>query len=144
MEENEELIQLLEKHVGIEKDQVKRLSGIAKKTGNAAAKLLLSEMQLDSMKHADILNAILNVVKQAPVSKTLWQYELDAYVDPVLVRREVENHMKMEDEVLVHVEKEIKQTKDEGIKLLLQHIAEDERKHHKILEEIVKNTFKIH
>jgi rubrerythrin len=142
MEQNE-LIKLLKTHEQIEKEHVVQLSKIEKQTGNAAAKLLLLEMHLDSEKHAGIIAGILETLKGAPKNKTLWQYELESYVDPVVVRRSVENHIKMEQDVLAHVEEEIKKSKDEGIKLLLQHIAEDEKKHHKILEEIIKNSYKI-
>ena len=42
--------------------------------------------------------------------------------------------------MIVHVEKEIKQTKDEGLKTLLQYIVEEEKKHHQMLETIIKHT----
>ncbi len=143
MERKDNLVQLLTKHSRIEKEHVKRLGEMEKKVGNAAARLLLLEMQLDSKKHAGILAGILKSLKGVPPSKTLWQYKLEGYVDPIVVRREVEAHIKMETDVLAHVEEEIKQTKDEGLKLLLQHIAEDEKKHHAILETIVKNSYTI-
>jgi len=41
------------------------------------------------------------------------------------------------------IKKEIKETKDEGVRLLLEHIASDEEKHHKILQTVVKQTYKI-
>jgi rubrerythrin len=59
------------------------------------------------------------------------------------VKRSLEEHVRMEADVLAHVEEEMRHTRDEGLKLLLRHIAEDEKKHHKILEEIVKNLYKI-
>jgi rubrerythrin len=141
--ERDKLIELLKTHEKMEKEHVAQLTKIEMDVRNAAAKLLLKEMILDSQKHADILATILTTMKGVPKSETLWQYELEGYVDPIVVRKAVENHMKMEADVLSHVEKEIKETKDEGIKLLLGHIAEDEKKHHKILEEIVKNSYKI-
>ncbi len=143
MEKKDEIIQLIKRHINIERDHVLRLNEIRKKVDNAAAKLLLLEMQLDSKKHEDILTAILTTIEGVPSSKTLWQYRLEGYIDPILARKEVENHIQMETDVLAHVEEEIKKTKDESIKMLLQHIAEDEKKHHKILEEIAKNTYKI-
>jgi rubrerythrin len=69
----------------------------------------------------------------------LWEYKLDSYIDPILVRKELENHVKMETNVLMHVKREISSTQDEGLKLLFQHIAEDEKKHRKIMEAIIKN-----
>lgn len=143
MEEKEKLIQLVKKQIGIERELVKKIGEMEKKVGNAAAKMLLLEMRLDSQKHAGILTSILKVLRGVPPSQTIWEYRLESYVDPFVVKKELENHMKMETAVLIHVEEEIKQTKDEGLKLLLQHIADDEKKHHKILETIVKYSYKI-
>lgn len=143
MEEKEKLIQLVKKQIGIERELVKKIGEMEKKVGNAAAKMLLLEMRLDSQKHAGILTSILKILRGVPPSQTIWEYRLESYVDPFVVKKELENHMKMETAVLTHVEEEIKQTKDEGLKLLLQHIADDEKKHHKILETIVKYSYKI-
>jgi len=143
MEQNKKLIQLIRKQIKIEKEHVKRIGEIEKKVGNAAAKLLLMEMKLDSRKHAGILSGILKMFKGASPSQTLWEYKLESYLDPMVVKKELETHIKMETDVLAHVEEEINQTSDEGLRLLLQHIAEDERKHHRILETIIKNVYKI-
>lgn len=143
MERKDELIQLIKKQIGIEKEHVVRIGKLLKKADTAAAQLLLLEMQLDSKKHASMLAGILKVLKGQPSSKALWEYKIDTYVDRLVVKRELEEHVKMETEVLQHVEKEIAQTKDEGLKLLLQHIADDEKKHHKILETIVKHSHQI-
>ena len=143
MENKDKLIQLIKKQIGIERDHVKRIDELQKKVDTAAAKLLLLEMRLDSQKHASILGGILKVLKGIPPSKALWEYHMESYVDKLAVKKELENHVKMETDVLGHVEEEIKQTKDDGLKLLLQHIAEDEKKHHKILETIVRYAYKI-
>ena len=45
--------------------------------------------------------------------------------------------------MLKHVEDEVKRTKDDALKLLLKHIAEDEKKHHEIMETILKKSFKM-
>jgi rubrerythrin len=142
MENREELVRLIKKQIEIEKDQVARLAELQKKVHTAAAQLLLYEMELDSQKHASILSGILKVLKGVPPSKTLWNYRIESYVDELVVKRELETHMKMETDILDHVEKETEQTADEGLKLLLQNIAEDEKKHHKILETIVKYSYK--
>jgi rubrerythrin len=141
MENREELVRLIKKQIEIENDHVKRLDELQKKVRTAAAQLLLYEMQLDSQKHASILSGTLKVLKGVPPSKTLWNYRIESYVDESVVKQELETHMKMETEVLDHVEKEIEKTKDEGLKLLLQNIAEDEKKHHKILGVIVKHSY---
>ena len=143
METRERVIELIRKQIEIERENVRQVKETEKKIDNAAAKLSLLEIRLDSQKHADILNGILKVLSGVPPSKTLWEYRIESYIDPFVVKRELESHVKREDEMLKHVEEEIKQTKDEGLKLLLQHIADDERKHHDILEAIVKHLHRI-
>jgi rubrerythrin len=136
------LIQLIKKQIDIENSHVKRISEMEKKVDTEAARLLLMEMRLDSQKHASLLNGILKVLSDAP-SKNLWSHQIESYVDKLAVKKELEEHVKKEEEVLKHVEEELKHTGDEGLKLLLQHIAEDEKKHHKILDTIVKYSYKI-
>jgi rubrerythrin len=143
MEEHDKLIQLIKNHIRIERDDIKRLGKLEKEVGNAAAKLLLLEMELDSKKHIGILTGILEMLKGVPPSKTLSEYRLEGYIDPIVVRKEVEQHIKTETDGLAHVQEEIGQTKDESLKLLLQHIAEDERKHHQILEAIAKDSYRL-
>jgi len=143
METRERLIELIRAQIEVEKENVRQVTETEKKVDNAAAKLSLLEIRLDSQKHADILNGILEVLSGVPPSQTLWEYRISRYIDPFLVKGELENHEKREARMIDHVEEEIKQTKDEGIKLLLQHVLEDERKHHKILETIVKHLHKV-
>lgn len=141
--EHSNLIQLIEKQIGVEQENVRSVSETEKKVGIAAARLFLLEIRLDSQKHAGILKGILEVLSSVPSSQTLWEHRLESYIDPLVVKKELNSHMEREAEMIKHVEKEIAKTKDEGLKLLLQHIIEDEKKHHKILETIVKHMYKM-
>jgi len=143
MESKEKLVQLIKQQIGIENEHVKRITKLEKMVGNAAARLLLLEMRLDSQKHAGILTGILDVIKGVPPTETLWNYQIESYTDQLAVKKALETHIQMETDVIAHVQTEIAHTNDEGMKLLLQHIADDENKHHKILETIVKNLYKI-
>ena len=143
MESKEKLIQLIKQQIGIENEHVEHISKLEKMVNVAAAKLLLLEMRLDSQKHAGILNGILEVLQGVPSNLTLWNYQIESYTDQIAVKKSLELHIKMEKDVIAHVQEEIRRTDDEGMKLLLQHIADDENKHHKILETIVKNMYKI-
>ena len=143
MKRNDKLVQLIKEQIEIEKENVRQVGETEKKVGNAAAELFLNVIKLDSKKHVDIFNGLLKVLHGIPPSKTLWEHRMESYIDPFVVKRELENHMDREAEMIVHVEEEIKQTEDEGLKLLLQHIADDERKHHKILQTVVKHLHKV-
>jgi len=49
--------------------------------------------------------------------------------------------MERESQMIKHVEEEIEETKDEGLRMLLEFIVEDERKHHKMLAAIIKRSY---
>jgi len=149
METKERLTELIRKQISIENINVEKVSETEKKVGYAAAKLFLQVIRADSQKHVDILNGILEILRGIPPSESLdarawWEYKLESYIDPVLVKRELEDHMKRESEMIVHVEKEITSTKDEGLKQLLNHILDDEKRHHRILKTVVDKLYKMH
>ena len=83
MEQKDKLIPLIKKQITIEKEHVKRITELEKKVRNAAAKLLLLEMRLDSEKHAGILTGILETLKGVPPSKTLWDMNLKDILTPL-------------------------------------------------------------
>ena len=136
------LAKLIKAQIIVEKNFVKTVDEQIKNMHNAAAKLLLLETQRDSEKHAMILEGILEVITVKD-AKPLWNTKLDSYVDKIVVKRNLEDHIKTERKMLEHIEKEMRETKDEGIRLLLEHIASDEKKHHKILETVIKQAYKI-
>ena len=136
------LIKLIKEQIKIEKNFVTTVKEQIKNVHNVAAKLLLLETQKDSEKHALILEGILKVISMEN-AKPLWDTLLDSYVDKLVVKRNLEGHIKDEEAMIEHVQKEMKETKDEGIKLLLDHIARDENKHHEILETVISQAYKI-
>jgi bacterioferritin (cytochrome b1) len=136
------LVKLLKEQLKIERNFVTTIESQIKNVHNVAAKLLLLETQKDSEKHAMILEGILEVISQED-AKPLWDTLLDSYVDKLVVKTNLERHIKTENAMIDLVKKEIKGTEDEGIKLLLQHIASDEEKHHEILQTVIKQAYKI-
>lgn len=140
METEKPFTDMIREHIEFEKDTAKTCADLSKKVENAAAKMLLTEMQLDTAKHARILEEMLNLIEKAPPTR-LWDYRIASYVDSLVVKKELERHMKLEQDMLRGVEEEIKATKDEAMKLLLQHIAADERKHHEIIQTILRKSY---
>lgn len=135
----EKLTDLIKRQITIEKDVEKDMIEQEKRVHTVAARLLLLEVRLDAYKHAKILEAILKVMGKKP--EPLWNYRLESYAESFAVKKELEKHMEREKYTLQHVEEEMKETKDEAVKLLLQHILEDENKHHKIIETIIKKSY---
>ena len=143
MESRRELIDLLREQVQIEKESVTRLSETEQKVGTKAAKLLLVEMRCDSQKHAAVLEAVVETLKGDQSSRPLWQQAFSGFADPIIVEREIENHKALSKSMAAHIEKEISKTDDEGVRTLLQHLREDERRHNEIFDMIVQRRYRV-
>jgi rubrerythrin len=142
MDVNASLIELIQEQVKIERESVARLAETERKVGTGAARLLLTEMRMDSQKHAGVLEAVLEMLKGTP-SKSSWERALNAFVDPILVKKELEYHKGLGNSMQTHILQEMKKTDDEAIRTLLQHLAEDERRHHEILDTIMERCYRI-
>ena len=141
MESRKELIDLVREQVQIEKESAARLGETEQKVGTGAAKLLLVEMRCDSQKHAAILEAILEALEGAQSSKPLWQQAFSGFADPIMVKREIENHKTLGKSMVAHIQKEMSKTDDEAVRTLLQHLTEDEKRHSEILDTIAQRCY---
>lgn len=137
----EELIKLIERQVKIEKQVANSVDKQLEMADSAAAKLLLTEMKFDARKHASILEGILEYIGESDT--VLWDKKINSYVDRQVLKRELQKHIEIEKHTLDLAKEEITKTDDEGIKLLLTHIAEDEDRHHKLLKTVVTNSYKL-
>ena len=143
MPQESKLAQLITQQINVENDYIKCLCDVREKVGVAAARLLLLEMRLDSEKRAAILTEMLEILRGVPAGTSLWDHTLEEYVDDVLVRKEFEEQVRKETDTLACLKKEMTHTKDEGLKLLWQNIEEDEKKHDRIIQTIIRNLYKI-
>ncbi len=148
---------MIQDQIGLEKATARKIKKLEKATVNLAAKLFLAEMRFDTEKHAKILQTMLDLLKQSDpekmargdssilmrIERPLWDTKIRSYVDAQVAKKMLEDHVKVETKMLRHVEEEIKKTDDEALKLLLKHIADDEKKHHKIMETILKKAFEM-
>ena len=141
MESRRELIDLVREQVQIERESAARLSETEQKVGTGAAKLLLVEMRCDSQKHAAVLEAILEALKDVQSSKPLWQQAFSGFADPIIVKREIENHKTLGKSMVAHIQREMSKTDDEAVRTLLQHLTEDEKRHSEILDTIAQRCY---
>lgn len=141
MERKEELIKLIESQLEIERQVADSVDKQLEMVDSAAAKLLLTEMKYDARKHASILEGILEFIAESDT--LLWDKKISSYVDRQVLKKELQKHIDIEKHTLNLVREEITKTNDEGIKLLLTHIAEDEDRHHDLLKTVVKNSYKL-
>ena len=135
------MIDLVQEQVQIEKESVTRLSETEQKVGTGAAKLLLVEMRCDSQKHAAVLEAVIEALKGGRSSEPLWRQAFSGFADPIIVKREIENHKSLGKSMVAHIQKEMSKTDDEAVRTLLQHLTEDEKRHSEILETIAQRCY---
>jgi len=140
MKTEKDVVELVQRQKKSEENMVKAVEALEDKVHNAASRLLLAELRLDSTKHASICQEILKVIEKTKPER-LWDARIEGYVDMLVVKRELERHIQLEETMLKDVEKIIGQTKDEALKLLLTHIAEDERKHHNNIKLVIKRSY---
>lgn len=134
------LSDLIKDQVKLEKDIAGKLSILEERVDSMAARLLIREMQLDTKKHAEILETSLKAIGGP---KSFWDYTIHIDADKRAVRSELEQHVKAEVAMISRIKEEIKKTKDETLKMLLTHFADDEEKHHKNLKTILNKTYKV-
>jgi rubrerythrin len=139
MELHEDLVKLVEEQIGIEKESVAMFAETEQRVGTSIAKLLLREMRMDSQKHASILEEVLETLKGHPSPNPSWQEGFARFVDPLVVKREIEKHKDLTKSMQAHLAREMSKTKDKTILALLTHLAQDERRHNEILDTIAKN-----
>jgi hypothetical protein len=75
--------------------------------------------------------------------KSSWEFTIDVEADKRTVKRELEEHVKAETKMIRQIHEEMKKTKDEALKLILNHFLDDENKHHKSLEIIINKAYKM-
>jgi len=125
---DEELIRMLKEHRAFEQNTADSLNASVKRTKNSVVRLFLNRLVLDSLKHADLLQALIDLNTGAIV----------ADIDKYRMKKELSKHVLNEKEMLSRAQAIIGKVEDERTRALLQQIVEDEQRHHKILEELLR------
>jgi len=123
-----ELEKLLRDQMVLEKKTAEVLSSTVQRTKNSVLCLFLDRLVLDSLKHADMLQALIDLNAGTLVTM----------VDREEMKDTLDKHVAQEKEMLRRLERIIEKVEDPKAKSLLKQIAEDERRHHRILDEVTK------
>jgi rubrerythrin len=143
METRDKLVQLIQEQMEIERASAAKLVETEQRVGTGAARLLLVEMRYDSQKHAAVLEAALEALKGSPSSEPLWEQAFSGFVDPIIVKKEIENHKALGKSMVAHIQKEMAETNDGAVRTMLQHLADDERRHNEILDAIAQRCYRM-
>jgi len=126
----DELVIFLNEQVKIENQIVKSLDESLVEIENPAVKGILKGISLDSAKHAQMYSAAIELITKT--SRALSQRELDKQ------KSLIEKHIKMEMKLIRRISEKIPQIEDEKVKLLLNAILSDEKRHHELLKQVLK------
>jgi len=125
----EELIRFLQEQVKLEEEIVESMDRTLDMITNPVAKGVLKGISLDSLKHAEIYKAAIEV---ASVPQALTEQEF------YRLKQDVKKHIENEERVIGRLKKAIEETRNEKVKFLLQSIVADEERHHALLSEIME------
>jgi rubrerythrin len=126
----DELTIFLEKQIKIENKIVKSLNSSLREIGNPTVKGVLKGISLDSVKHAEMYASAVKLLTS--VSQSLTQEHLDKQ------RELVKEHIRVEAELIKRISEVMPSIENEKVRLLLNAILLDEKRHHKLLKEVLR------
>jgi bacterioferritin (cytochrome b1) len=97
---------------------------------NPAVKGVLKGISLDSAKHAEMYAAAINLLTSVPPALTQEHFDKQ--------RELVEKHIRMEAELIEKIGEALPSIKNDKVKLLLNAILLDEKRHHQLLKEVLE------
>ncbi len=130
LDSKDELTGFLEKQIKIENKIVESLNSSLREIGNPAVKGVLKGISLDSVKHAEMYASAVKLL--TGVSQALTQEHLDKQRDLV------KEHIRIEADLIKRISEVIPNVENEKVRLLLNAILLDEKRHHKLLKEVLK------
>lgn len=129
MSSDKKLVDFLRKQIVVENEIVDSLNNGLVDVKNPPVKGVLKGISLDSVKHAELYAAAITLL--TGVSQALTQENLDKQ------RKLVEKHIEMEAELIKKLDKVIPTIENDKVKLLLNAILADEKRHHELLKVVL-------
>lgn len=120
----------MKRQIVIENEIVDSLNSALVNINNPSVKGVLKGISLDSVKHAELYASAIKLLTST--SQALRQEHLDEQ------RRLVEKHIKMEAELIEKLSRIVPSVEDDKVKLLLEAILGDERRHHELLKTVLE------
>jgi rubrerythrin len=124
------LLDFIQKQIKIEKQIVDSLDNALVGMKNPPVKGVLKGISLDSMKHAEMYEAAFTMLTQT--SPALAQEDLDKQ------GALIEKHIQLESELIEKIELMLPMVSNNKVKLLLNAILTDEKRHHALLKGVLE------
>ena len=126
----DELVDLFKKQIKIEQTIVDSVKEGLVEIENPAVKGILTGISLDSLKHAEMYSSAISLLTSVP--RALTEKNLDNQ------RELVEKHIQLEALVIQKLGEIIPSIQNEKVKLLLNAILFDEKRHHALLKRVLE------
>ena len=130
MSSNEELVKLFKDQIKTEKTIVDSVTEGLTELENPVVKGVLKGISLDSTKHAEMYSSAISLLTN--VSQALTEENLDKQ------RALLEKHINLEAMIITKLGEVIPSVQNEKVKLLLQTILSDEKRHHALLKKVLE------
>ena len=131
---SEDTLKKLEEQKAFEDETAKRLTPLYNSTKNIILRMFIHRIILDTMKHSDMYQTLVDINTGAEVS----------YVEKERMTEELTRHVEEEAKMLNGAIELREKVEDENTRRLIEHIIEDEKRHHQILEELLGIIKKIY
>lgn len=125
----DELIDLFKNQIKIEQTIVDSVKEGLTEIKNPAVKGVLNGISLDSLKHAQMYSSAITLLTSVP--QALTEGNLDKQ------KELVKKHIELEVEIIQKLHEIIPLVHNEKVKLLLNAILEDEKRHHTLLQKVL-------
>ena len=123
---DEETLEILKRQKAFEDETVKRLTPLYNSTRNPLIRFLVHRIILDTMKHSDTYQTLIDLNTRALVGET----------ERKAMTEELATHIEKENRMLKQAENVSESVEDRNFKQILEQIVEDERQHHKTLRQL--------
>ena len=130
MNSKDELINFMKAQIKVENEIVDSLNSALVDVKNPPVRGVLKGISLDSVKHAEMYAAATELLTS--VSQALSQEHLDKQ------KALVEKHIRLEAELIEKISKVLPSVENEKVKLLLNAILADEKRHHELLKMVLE------
>jgi rubrerythrin len=124
------LVPFMKKQIEIENQIVDSLNNALVEIQNPSVRGVLKGISLDSVKHAELYASAIKLLTSTP--QALKQEHLDKQ------RKLVEKHIAMEAELIEKLNKTVPTVENSKVKLLLEAILSDEKRHHELLKTVLE------
>jgi len=124
---DEDTLNKIKKQREFEEKTAKKLTVLSEAAQNQLIKALLHSIVLDTTKHAETYKMLLDLNEKAVMGKE----------SKGLGKAEIATHLREEALMLKQAKEISKAVKDENIKQVVENIIEDEKKHHRVLQQLL-------